>query len=92
MSDVDEVVELDPKTALPRAFEIIKGLVELVENLHEFDACRVFGIAPGPHTDRARAAAHELSPVDSADKFLHAHGQADAPGKVRRDVERGERG
>lgn len=90
MSDADETVKLDPEPALRRSFDIIKGLVDLVENLHEFDACRVHGIAPGPHSDQARAAAHEWKPVASADEFLHAHGEANAPGKVKRDVSRGD--
>lgn len=88
MSDTGNEINLDPKLALERSFGLIKELIDLVENLHEFDSCRVHGIAPGPHSDRAREAAHEWKPVANADQFLHAHGAADAPGKVKRDAGR----
>lgn len=87
---ITDAAKSDPETALARAFGVIAGLVDLVENLHEFDACRVHGIAPGPHTTLARAGAHELAPVHDADAFLHVYGSGPAPGKVRRDAERGE--
>lgn len=80
----------DPEAALVRAAKVIHGLIDLVENLHEFDACRVHGIAPGPHARLARAGAHELAPVHDADHFLHVYAGGPPPGKVKRDAERGE--